>query len=105
MDIHQRFRHHFAKTRDVAELRVGIGHDAGAGGHDQRTLDLGDKHSTDTYDYDGGNWAMEWQDSHTEGVYWYYCSPAHTQPLNGNLKAYAAWWLWARLAGWAGPEA
>jgi hypothetical protein len=23
--------------------------------------------------------------------------------LNANLKAYAAWWLWARLGGWAGP--
>ena len=47
-----------------------------------------------------GNWAIEWQDSHTEGVDWYSCRAAHSQPLNANLKAYAAWWLWARLAGW-----
>ena len=58
--------------------------------------------------YDGaggnllGNWANEWQNSHTEGVDWYDCSPAHTQALNGNLKAYAAWWLWCRIAGWEG---
>jgi len=47
-----------------------------------------------------GNWAIEWQDSHTEGVDWYSCTSAHSQPLNANRKAYAAWWLWARLAGW-----
>ncbi len=47
-----------------------------------------------------GNWATEWQDSHTVGVDWYNCSSAHSQPLNANLKAYAAWWLWATLAGW-----
>ena len=58
--------------------------------------------------YDGaggtllGNWASEWQDSHTEGIDWYDCSPAHTLALNGNLKAYAAWWLWCRIAGWEG---
>ncbi len=60
----------------------------------------------DYYDTAGGNllgnWATEWQNSHTEGVDWYDCSPAHTQALNGNLKAYAAWWLWCRLAGWEG---
>ena len=50
-----------------------------------------------------GNWAIEWQNSHTEGVDWFDCDAAHTQPLNGNLKAYAAWHLWARLAGWEGP--
>jgi len=50
-----------------------------------------------------GNWAIEWQDSHVEGVDWFDCSAAHTQPLNGNRKAYAAWWLWCRIAGWAGP--
>ena len=49
-----------------------------------------------------GNWATEWQNSHTEGTDWYNCDPAHTKPLNGNLKAYAAWWLWCRLAGWNG---
>ncbi len=57
------------------------------------------------YDSDGNgsldkNWALLWQNSHTQGVDWYNCSPAHTQALNGNLKAYAAWYLWARLAGW-----
>jgi hypothetical protein len=59
------------------------------------------------YDSDGdqvrdANWATQWQDTHTSGVDWYLCYPAHTQALNGNLKAYAAWWLWARLAGWNG---
>ena len=47
-----------------------------------------------------GNWATEWQDAHVEGQDWYDCSSAHSQPLNANRKAYAAWWLWARLAGW-----
>lgn len=60
--------------------------------------------------YDGaggtllGNWATEWQNSHTEGVDWYNCSPAHTQALNGNLKAYASWWLFCRIAGWEGTD-
>ncbi len=49
-----------------------------------------------------GNWAVEWQNSHKKGVDWYACSSAHSQPLNANRKAYAAWWLWARLAGWSG---
>jgi hypothetical protein len=47
-----------------------------------------------------GNWATEWQNQHEEGVDWYDCGSAHSQPLNANRKAYAAWWLWARLAGW-----
>lgn len=49
-----------------------------------------------------GNWANEWENSHTEGVDWFHCNAAHSQALNGNLKAYAAWWLWCRLAGWDG---
>jgi hypothetical protein len=49
-----------------------------------------------------GNWALEWQESHTEGVDWYSCGAAHSYPLNANQKAYAAWWMWARLAGWDG---
>ena len=48
------------------------------------------------------NWAQDWQASHLKGEDWYSCSPAHTEDLNGNLKAYAAWHLFARLAGWNG---
>jgi hypothetical protein len=51
---------------------------------------------------DDRNWALDWQNSHDEGPGsdWYNCGSAHSQPLNANRKAYAAWWLWARLAGW-----
>ncbi len=59
------------------------------------------------YDSDGNgsldaNWATAWQNAHTLNVDWYQCDAAHTQPLNANRKAYAAWYLFARLAGWAG---
>ncbi|HNY76793.1 MAG: hypothetical protein RBS72_13375 [Sedimentisphaerales bacterium] len=50
-----------------------------------------------------GNWAKEWQDSHTINVDWYDCPSPHSEPLNANQKAYAAWWLFARLGGWPGP--
>ena len=70
---------------------------------------FGDKIPNDNCDYDSdnngtrdANWAIEWQDSHTEDLDWYTCSSAHSQSLNANQKAYAAWWLWARLAGWNG---
>lgn len=70
---------------------------------------FGDRYPNDGcyYDTDGngsldGNWAIAWQDSHTEGSDWFNCTAAHTQPVNANMKAYAAWWLWARLAGWNG---
>lgn len=68
-----------------------------------------DKMANDACYYDGdgddngsreSNWAIAWQESHTPGTDWFSCSASHTQPLNGNLKAYAAWWLWARIAGW-----
>jgi hypothetical protein len=55
------------------------------------------------YDAEGnllGNWATEWQNTHTEDSVWYSCTAQHSQPLNANRKAYAAWWLWAKLAGW-----
>lgn len=54
----------------------------------------------DACDYNSGNWATQWQNSHTVNIDWYQCESAHSQPLNANLKAYAAWWLWAKLAGW-----
>ena len=63
----------------------------------------------DTCDYDedgdnyyDSNWGIEWQDAHTIGVDWYSCASAHSQPINANLKAYAAWHMWARLGGWGG---
>lgn len=78
----------------------------------------GDRYATDACNYDfnndggttqtGGdpalpinpdrNWALDWQSANPGE--WYDCAPDHTHPLNGNLKAYAAWWLWARIAGW-----
>jgi uncharacterized repeat protein (TIGR01451 family) len=67
----------------------------------------GDKYVDDGCNYESGsgtrNWAIDWQDSHTEGVDWYSCGCEHSQALNCNQKAYAAWWLWARIAGWPGP--
>jgi hypothetical protein len=66
-----------------------------------------DKKANDNCDYDSDgngsldrNWATEWQAAHPGQ--WFDCSAAHSQPLNGNLKSYAAWYLWARLAGWDG---
>ncbi|MEW6746254.1 MAG: hypothetical protein AB1486_26230 [Planctomycetota bacterium] len=56
----------------------------------------------DAYGNYQGNWAVEWQSTHVQDVEWYDCPSAHSQPLNANLKAYAAWWLWCRLAGWSG---
>ena len=61
---------------------------------------FGNKNVEDDCDYTGGNWAKEWQSSHTKDVDWYSCGSAHSEPLNANRKAYAVWWLWARLAGW-----
>ena len=67
----------------------------------------GDKLVDDACNYDSNgdgatdrNWAIDWQNAHPGQ--WYNCESAHSQPLNANLKAYAAWWLWARLAGWDG---
>ena len=58
--------------------------------------------ANDACDYDSDdngsrdqNWAVNWQNTHTLNVDWYSCSSAHSQPLNANRKAYAAWWLWA----------
>lgn len=60
-----------------------------------------------------GNWAEEWivgkvemdgeDDSlHNEpyGGEWYQCTAEHSHPVNANVKAYAAWYMFARLAGW-----
>ncbi len=73
-----------------------------------------------SYQVDGnrtGNWAEEWivgkvkmdgEDdvAHNEpnGGQWFQSSAEHSHALNANLKAYAAWYLFARLAGWQGSD-
>jgi len=56
--------------------------------------------ANDNCDYDGGNWCTAWQAAHPGE--WYEVTTQHSQSLNGNLKAFAAWHLFARLAGWDG---
>ncbi|MEJ2157536.1 MAG: putative Ig domain-containing protein [Desulfobacteraceae bacterium] len=75
--------------------------------HDPAGNYFGDKLVNDNCDYDSdgngsrdANWAIDWQNAHTQGLDWYACASAHSQPLNANRKAYAAWWLWAVLGGW-----
>ncbi|MHA2365806.1 MAG: hypothetical protein ACXAC7_17745 [Candidatus Hodarchaeales archaeon] len=59
----------------------------------------GDDCSYTKDDESTGNWCQEWRDAHPDD--WYSCSSAHSYALNANLKAYAAWWLWATLAGYS----
>ncbi len=75
--------------------------------YDPSAAYFGDKLVNDACYYDSNgdgsrdrNWAVDWQNGHPGE--WYPCASAHSQPLNANLKAYAAWHLWARLAGWDG---
>lgn len=64
-----------------------------------------DKKVNDACDYDSNsdgkrdrNWAQDWMASHKEGVDWFDCESAHSQALNANRKAYAAWSLFAQIA-------
>lgn len=55
------------------------------------------------YDSDGNdsrdaNWAEDWRDVHEENVDWYMCGSQHSDALNANQKAYAAWALWVAIA-------
>jgi len=73
--------------------------------HDPDGNYYGDQHVDDYCNYDSGNWCTEWQNAHSLGSDWYSVSCAHSQSINCNQKAYAAWWLWASLAGWNAPAA
>ena len=81
------------------------------------TYDMGDNYWEDSGDDGnsaayGGNFYMDWQNAHEPGVGWYENknSPggevvfgAHnSQHITANRKAYAMWWILARIAGWDG---
>ncbi|MBN1165451.1 MAG: hypothetical protein JXB45_12810 [Candidatus Krumholzibacteriota bacterium] len=101
-NLHQRN----AQIRDYCRAQNKILYDfADIESYDPDGNYFADKRADDNCDYDSdgdgyedANWALEWQSAHPGE--WYDCPSAHSQPLNANLKAYAAWWLWARLAGW-----
>jgi len=58
-----------------------------------------------------GNFYADWQGAHTEGAGYYYnlaypgstepvCGEHNSQHITANRKAYAFWWILARLSGW-----
>lgn len=53
----------------------------------------------DGADYDKGNWAKAWTAAHP-GEVDLTLKVEHSEPLVGQIKTIAAWWLFARLAGW-----
>ncbi len=71
--------------------------------------DAGDNGNSAAY---GGNFYLDWQNSHILGIDWYKNKEeprgkvsfgAHnTQHITANRKAYAMWWILARIAGWNG---
>jgi len=53
----------------------------------------------DATDYNDGNWSNEWTRQNPTQVNNDIVA-AHTSALQGQIKTGAAWWLFARLAGW-----
>jgi hypothetical protein len=66
--------------------------------HDPDGNDYSQQNVTDACAYGDGshNWALEWEAAHPDE--WWQCESAHSEPLNANLKAMAAWQLWVALA-------
>ncbi len=71
--------------------------------------DANDDANSDSY---GGNFYKDWQEAHTKGTDWFdnRSTPggevifgAHnSQHITANRKAFAMWWILARIAGWDG---
>jgi len=71
--------------------------------------DAGDNGNSDSY---GGNYYEDWQGNTTLGVHYYENKNApggsvtygahNSQHITSNRKAYAFWWILARMAGWEG---
>lgn len=80
------------------------------------THDMSDNYWDDTDDNGastkyGGNFYEQWENSHSEGEYWYPNKSTdgsitygehNTQHITANRKAYAMWWILARIVGWNG---
>ncbi len=70
--------------------------------------DAGDNGDSATY---SGNFYEDWENSHTLGSHWYESKDApggtatvgahNTQYITANRKAYAFWWVLARIAGYS----
>lgn len=80
--------------------------------HDMNAVyyeDTGDNGNSVAY---GGNFYLDWQNSHIEGIDWYQNrnSPDgsvtygqhNTQHITANRKAFAFWWVMAKISGWEG---
>jgi len=71
--------------------------------------DAGDNGNSDSY---GGNYYEDWQGNTTLGVHYYENKSApggsvtfgahNSQHITANRKAFAFWWILARMAGWEG---
>lgn len=82
------------------------------------THDMSDNYWDDTDDNgnstkSGGNFYLNWQNSHDKGVHWFENKSTsggvtfgehNTQHITANRKAYAMWWIMARIVGWDGQN-